>query len=181
MILREITCIRFGKAGAHPQLALGIAIAPKTLSFITTSQFKRLLRFFRFSLRFLLRFIVQFCYLLRKCGLLAHTSAAFLKNCCTEKLFSCLRLVFCTLFKTKASGENLPPDAFSIGRYFLKITAYFALVSTSSFSFASKSSSCMLPKSPFFLERTATVFCSTSLSPMVIIYGTFSSTACRIL
>ena len=33
--------------------------------------------------------------LLRKCGLLAHTSAAFLKNCCTEKLFSCLRLVSC--------------------------------------------------------------------------------------
>ena len=32
-------------------------------------------------------------YLLRKCGLLAHTSAAFLKNCCTEKLFGCLRLV----------------------------------------------------------------------------------------
>ena len=30
--------------------------------------------------------------LLRKCGLLAHTSAAFLKNCCTEKLFCCLRL-----------------------------------------------------------------------------------------
>ena len=34
--------------------------------------------------------------LLRKCGLLAHTSAAFLKNCCTEKLFSCLRLVVCS-------------------------------------------------------------------------------------
>ena len=31
--------------------------------------------------------------LLRKCGLLAHTSAAFLKNCCIEKLFGCLRLV----------------------------------------------------------------------------------------
>ena len=30
--------------------------------------------------------------LLRKCGLLAHTSPAFLKNCCTEKLFVCLRL-----------------------------------------------------------------------------------------
>ena len=30
--------------------------------------------------------------LLRKCGLLAHTLAAFLKNCCTEKLFNCLRL-----------------------------------------------------------------------------------------
>ena len=32
--------------------------------------------------------------LLRKCGLLAHTSTAFLKNCCTEKLFICLRLAF---------------------------------------------------------------------------------------
>ena len=31
--------------------------------------------------------------LLRKCGLLAHTSAAFLKNCCTEKLSFFLRLV----------------------------------------------------------------------------------------
>ncbi len=37
--------------------------------------------------------LLDFCYvslcssdLLRKCGLLAHTSAAFLKNCCTEKL-----------------------------------------------------------------------------------------------
>ena len=34
--LWETICIRFGKAGAHPQLALGIAIAPETLSFITT-------------------------------------------------------------------------------------------------------------------------------------------------
>jgi hypothetical protein len=32
----KTTCIRFGKAGAHPQLALGIAIAPETLSLITT-------------------------------------------------------------------------------------------------------------------------------------------------
>ncbi|MCI7259602.1 MAG: hypothetical protein MR466_09345, partial [Ruminococcus sp.] len=31
--------------------------------------------------------------LLRKRGLLAHTSAAFLKNCCTEKFFICLRLI----------------------------------------------------------------------------------------
>ena len=45
---------------------------------------------------------LDFCFvsrcsfdLLRKCGLLAHTSAAFLKNCCTEKLFVCLRLVYC--------------------------------------------------------------------------------------
>ena len=66
----KTTRIRFGKAGAHSQLAW-------------ESQF---------SLRFYLRILVQFD-LLRKCGLLAHTSAAFLKNCCTEKLFSCLRLV----------------------------------------------------------------------------------------
>ena len=39
-----------------------------------------------------LHLIVQFRFV-RKCGLLAHTSAAFLKNCCTEKLFNCLRLV----------------------------------------------------------------------------------------
>ena len=38
-----------------------------------------------------LHLIVQF-HLLRKCGLLAHTSAAFLKNCYTEKHFGCLRL-----------------------------------------------------------------------------------------
>ena len=37
--------------------------------------------------------LVAISYLLRKCGLLAHTSAAFLKNCCTEKLFIRLRLV----------------------------------------------------------------------------------------
>jgi hypothetical protein len=37
--------------------------------------------------------------LLRKCGLLAHTSAAFLKNCCTEKLFAaCGSYLAATLF-----------------------------------------------------------------------------------
>ena len=29
-------CVRFGKAGAHPQLTLGIAIAPETLTLIIT-------------------------------------------------------------------------------------------------------------------------------------------------
>ena len=91
--LRETTCVRFGKAGAHPQLALEIAIAPETLSLITTffilkgncDSSDSLLDF---------RFILWCSFdLLRKCGLLAHTSAAFLKNCCTKKLFSCLRLV----------------------------------------------------------------------------------------
>ena len=46
----------------------------------------------RFSSRFLFHLIIQF-HLLRKCGLLAHTSAAFLKNCCTEKILFCLRLI----------------------------------------------------------------------------------------
>ena len=42
----ETNCIRFGKAGAHPQLALGIAIAPEIMALITTFQFLRQLRFF---------------------------------------------------------------------------------------------------------------------------------------
>ena len=49
--------------------------------------------------------------MLRKCGLLAHTSAAFLKNCCTEKLFVCLRLVYCNpismLLSCHVSRETL--------------------------------------------------------------------------
>ena len=49
--------------------------------------------------------------LLRKCGLLAHTLAAFLKNCCTEKLLVCLRLVLCnTPLQTKKHRRS---DAFS--------------------------------------------------------------------
>ena len=65
---------------------LGIAIAPETLSFITTFLIWRQLRFFRFVLRFLFHFIMQFD-LLRKCGLLAHTSPTFLKICWIKKLF----------------------------------------------------------------------------------------------
>ena len=38
-ISRNTTWIWFGKAGAHPQLALGIAIAPETLTLITTFWF----------------------------------------------------------------------------------------------------------------------------------------------
>ena len=44
--------------------------------------------------------------LLRKCGLLAHTSAAFLKNCCTEKLFSRLRLVAYSHFYYFKNSRN---------------------------------------------------------------------------
>ena len=46
----------------------------------------------RFSPRFYLRILVQFD-LLRKCGLLAHTSPTFLKNCWIKKLLCRLRLV----------------------------------------------------------------------------------------
>ena len=63
---------------------------------------------------FLLDFRCSFSYsfyLLRKCGLLAHTSAAFLKNCCTEKLFSCLRLVLAKImaFFTTFTQFSLTP------------------------------------------------------------------------
>ena len=38
--------------------------------------------------------------LLRKCGLLAHTSAAFLKNCCIKKLlFACGSVIAANLKK----------------------------------------------------------------------------------
>jgi len=39
--------------------------------------------------------------LLRKCGLLAHTSPAFLKNCCTEKLLFACGSYFAPLLKQK--------------------------------------------------------------------------------
>ena len=61
--------------------------------------------------------------LLRKCGLLAHTSAAFLKNCCTEKLLVCLRLVLRnTLLQTKKHRRS---DAFS--RFILSIYSVFLI------------------------------------------------------
>ena len=51
------------------------------------------------------------CYkdnLLRKCGLLAHTSPAFLKNCWSKKLFVCLRLdSYSRLFRNMRQICNL--------------------------------------------------------------------------
>ena len=89
---RKTTRIRFGKAGAHPQLALGIAIAPETLSFITTSQFKRQLRFFRFSLRFLFSFIVQFQFASQMWAARPHLANIF-EKLLDQKTFICLWLV----------------------------------------------------------------------------------------
>ena len=46
--------------------------------------------------------------LLRKCGLLAHTSPAFLKNCWSKKLFICLRLgIGNFLFSAAFSANSL--------------------------------------------------------------------------
>ena len=59
-VLRKTNCMRFGKAGAHPQLAFGIAIAPETLSLITTFWFQRQLRFFYFLLDFYYSFRYSF-------------------------------------------------------------------------------------------------------------------------
>ena len=57
--------------------------------------------------------ILQIFDLLRKCGLLAHTSAAFLKNCCTEKLFSCLRLESYNHHLKTPCRKSLPDKVFS--------------------------------------------------------------------
>ena len=87
--LRKTSPIRFGKAGAHPQLAWESQLPLKPCISLPPLDFKGNCDSLWFSLRFYLRILVQFD-LLRKCGLLAHTSAAFLKNCCTEKLlFAC--------------------------------------------------------------------------------------------
>ena len=104
--LRETICIRFGKAGAHPQLAWGIAIAPETLCLTTTFLFLK-------AIAILCDLLLDFCLiswcsfdLLRKCGLLAHTSPAFLKNCWSKKLFICLRLVAYSQYQKNNSNKK---------------------------------------------------------------------------
>ena len=77
--LWETICIRLGKAGAHSQLALGIAIAPETLYLIATFQFLRQLRFFRFSLRFLFYFMVQFLFASQMWAARPHLGSIFEK------------------------------------------------------------------------------------------------------
>ena len=84
--------IRFGKAGAHPQLAWESQLPLKPCLSLQPFNFKGNCDSSDSLLDFCFLSLCSF-NLLRKCGLLAHTSAAFLKNCCTEKLFICLRLV----------------------------------------------------------------------------------------
>ena len=86
---------RFGKAGAHPQLAWESQLPLKPCISLQPLDFKGNCDSSDCFLDFC--FVSRCSFdLLRKCGLLAHTSAAFLKNCCTEKLFICLRLVACS-------------------------------------------------------------------------------------
>jgi hypothetical protein len=95
-VLRENGLSRPAKGGSTPAFACQrAAIAPSPyLNLQLISHSSTLLEFESFKKCDCSRkTILQIFDLLRKCGLLAHTSAAFLKNCCTEKLFRCLRLV----------------------------------------------------------------------------------------
>ena len=89
--LRDTTRIRFGKAGAHPQLAWESQLPLKPYLSLQPSDFEGNCDSSDFLLDFRCSFSYSF-YLLCKCGLLAHTSPAFLKNCWIKKLFVCLRL-----------------------------------------------------------------------------------------
>ena len=92
---RKTTRNWFGKAGAHPQLAWESQLSLKPCISLQPLDFKGNCDSSDFLLDFC--FVSRCSFdLLRKCGLLAHTSAAFLKNCCTEKLFIRLRLVACS-------------------------------------------------------------------------------------
>ena len=98
------------RLGHIPSLPWESQLPLKPCPIFATFSFSRQLRFFRFSLRFLLHFIVQFCYLLRKCGLLAHTSPTFLKNCWIKKLF--ILPAARILQPLPASPKNFPFCAF---------------------------------------------------------------------
>ena len=94
-----------GKRGFHPCFCLPVCCnCPVALSEFATYFTKAIqLRIGKFQkMQLQQEKQIAISNLLRKCGLLAHTSAAFLKNCCTEKLFSCLRLV---LGKPPKSGS----------------------------------------------------------------------------
>ena len=94
-VLRKTTRNQFGKAGAHPQLAWESQLPLKPCISLQLLDFKGNCDSSDCFLDFCFVSRCRFD-LLRKCGLLAHTSAAFLKNCCTEKLFIRLRLVACS-------------------------------------------------------------------------------------
>ena len=83
---RETTRIRFGKAGAHPQLAWESQLPLKPCLSLQPFNFKGNCDSSDSLLDFCFLSLCSF-NLLRKCGLLAHTSPTFLKNCWIKKLF----------------------------------------------------------------------------------------------
>ena len=108
-VLRKTTWIRFGKAEAHPQLALGIAIAPETLYLVATFQFLRQLRFFRFSFRFLLRFIVQFLFASQMWAARPHLGSNFWKTAAPKNfLVACGSLLTVTSIISKTLAIAIP-------------------------------------------------------------------------
>ena len=82
----ETTRIRFGKAGAHPQLAWESQLPLKPCLSLQPFNFKGNCDSSDSLLDFCFLSLCSF-NLLRKCGLLAHTSPTFLKNCWIKKLF----------------------------------------------------------------------------------------------
>ena len=78
--------IRFGKAGAHPQLAWESQLPLKPCLSLQPFNFKGNCDSSDSLLDFCFLSLCSF-NLLRKCGLLAHTSPTFLKNCWIKKLF----------------------------------------------------------------------------------------------
>ena len=113
---RETTRNRFGKAGAHPQLAWESQLPLKPCISLQPLDFKGNCDSSDCFLDFC--FVSRCSFnLLRKCGLLAHTSAAFLKNCCTEKLSVACGLLLGndasreTDFQRPAKGGSTPAFA----------------------------------------------------------------------
>ena len=94
------------RLGHIPSLPWESQLPPKPCSPLQPSAFEGNCDSFDLLLDFCYSFICKFD-LLRKCGLLAHTSAAFLKNCCTEKLFGCLRQKNCRQFELAATSFDL--------------------------------------------------------------------------
>ena len=109
--------------------------------------------------------------LLRKCGLLAHTSAAFLKNCCTENfLFACgSYLATTSSFPEKLSFPCFPA-AFRLSSAFLVPIARFLPLFVKCFRSLPTFHRKISDKSPaFFLEIAPfqANFCNISEAIMI--------------
>ena len=159
------------RLGHIPSLPWESQLPLKPCPIFTTFSFSRQLRFFRYSLRFSFSFIVQFCYLLRKCGLLAHTSPAFLKNCwCKKLLFACGSYLAATSRFTEKLSFLCFPAAFRLSTAFLVPIARFLPLFVKCFRSLPTFHRKISDKSPaFFLEITSfqTNFCDISEAIMI--------------